>query len=64
VSILNVEMDDEGLNEHAKYPSSELQDDNKLKALVMDMLYALVPLYARARKILNLRSICFFIENV
>jgi len=31
VSILDVEMDDEGLNEHAKYPSSELRDDPKLK---------------------------------
>jgi len=50
VSILDVEMNDEGLNEHAKYPSSELEDNPKLKALVIDMLCALVPLYAKAHK--------------
>lgn len=31
VSILDVEKDDEGLNEHAKYPSSELECDTSWK---------------------------------
>jgi hypothetical protein len=31
VLTLDMEMDDEGLNEHGKYPSSDLRDGPKLK---------------------------------